>query len=87
MCVIALQVHSACRDIIDLKGANTRECTYRDLWHMILIPQAVTHRMAIKSHMEQEAESTGGREERGGGEGTHPCLARRSFRAPKNTCR
>ncbi len=66
VCAIALQVHSACRDIIDLKGANTRECTYRDLWHMILIPQAITHRMAIKSHREQEAESTGGREEGGG---------------------
>ena len=31
-----------------------KECTYRDLWHMILVPGAVTHRM--KSHLEQESE-------------------------------
>ncbi len=54
-------MHSSCRDIFDLKGANTRECTYRDLWHMILVPRAITHRMAIKSHMEQEVESPGGK--------------------------
>ena len=50
------QVHSSCIDALELFEANMKECTYRDLWHMILVPGAVTHRMSVKSHLEQERE-------------------------------
>ena len=43
-------------DKLSQQEANIRECTYRGLWHMILVPRAVTHRISMKSHMEQERE-------------------------------
>ena len=46
------QVHLACRDALEM---NQKTCTYRDLWHMILLPKAVTHRLAIRSHMEEDS--------------------------------
>ena len=51
-----LQVHSACIDQLELKEANTRECMYRDLWHMILVPRAVSYRMSVKNQVETERE-------------------------------
>ena len=38
-----LQVHSGCMDNVKL------ECTYRDLYHMILLPKALTYRPSLNS--------------------------------------
>ena len=43
------QVHSGCRDTLEM---NQRDCTYRDLWHMILLPKAIAYRHSIRSGMD-----------------------------------
>ena len=67
---VYIQVHSACIGQLEERGANERVCTHRDLWHLVLLPRAVTHRQSVKSHEEQEREeeAVDGEEREGGGE-------------------
>ena len=69
---VYIQVHSACIGQLEERGANERVCTHRDLWHLVLVPRAVTHRQSVKSHVEQEREEEAVDGEERGREGK-PC--------------
>ena len=37
-----------------MEEKETRVCTFRDLWHMVVVPQAISYRTSLKSHADAD---------------------------------
>lgn len=49
-----ITVHSGCLDTLEMEEKETRVCTFRDLWHMVVVPQAISYRTSLKSHADAD---------------------------------